>query len=218
MMSFEDPGSITRWIDGLKAGQPEATDAIWRRYYRRVVGLARRRLQGAPHQAVEDDEDVALSAMNGLYVGAAQGRFAALSDRRGLWSVLSNITGNKARLRQQWYSRLKRGGDRVIVGEVPANDARDAGQDASGVLARFVSREPPPDSVAIFHELLEVLGDPGLRQIAECLAEGMSIVEIAEKLGCVVRTVERRMERIRVIWEEIGVAPDQEPAVSGYRK
>jgi hypothetical protein len=30
-MSAEDPGSITRCLDGLKAGRPEA-EAIWRSY------------------------------------------------------------------------------------------------------------------------------------------------------------------------------------------
>jgi hypothetical protein len=47
---------------------------------------------------------------------------------------------------------------------------------------------------------------------------GLSTVEIAQKLGCAVRTVERRIERIRVIWEEIGVAPDDGPHASGHRK
>ena len=32
-MSDED-GSVTRWIDALKEGQPEAAEALWRRYYR----------------------------------------------------------------------------------------------------------------------------------------------------------------------------------------
>ena len=59
-MSAEDPGSITRWLEGLKAGRPEAFEAIWDRFYARVLQVARRRLLRGPHQAVEDGEDVAL--------------------------------------------------------------------------------------------------------------------------------------------------------------
>ncbi len=68
-MSADDPGSITRWLDGLKAGQPAAADAIWRRYYERVVAVARQRLQSSSHQVVEDGEDVALSAFQDLSPG-----------------------------------------------------------------------------------------------------------------------------------------------------
>ncbi len=71
-MSAEEPGSITRWLRGLKAGRPEAVEAIWRRYYDRVLAVARDRLRGGPHQAVEDGEDVALSALHGL-ADAARG-------------------------------------------------------------------------------------------------------------------------------------------------
>jgi DNA-directed RNA polymerase specialized sigma24 family protein len=37
--------------------------------------------------------------------------------------------------------------------------------------------------------------------------DGLSNAEIAERMGCVLRTVERKIERIRAIWEEIGAAP-----------
>ncbi len=107
-MSAERPGSITRWLEGLKAGRPEAVDAIWRRYYDRVFAVARRRLQQGPHQAVEDGEDVALSALHNLAAGAAQGRFERLDDRSDLWQVLAAITVKKAIGRRRWYDRWKR--------------------------------------------------------------------------------------------------------------
>ncbi len=36
-MWAEEPGSITRWLGGLKAGRPEAVEAIWRRSMKPVV-------------------------------------------------------------------------------------------------------------------------------------------------------------------------------------
>ena len=68
-MSAEDPGSVTHWIDGLKAGQPEAADALWQRYYERVLKMRRQRLGPVSQQAVEDCEDAALSAIHGLFAG-----------------------------------------------------------------------------------------------------------------------------------------------------
>ena len=106
-MSADDPGSITRWLEGLKAGRSEAVNAIWRRYYDRVFEVARRRLGRGPNQAVEDGEDVALSALNGLAAGAAQGRFERLDDRSDLWQLLAAITVRKAASRRRWYDRWK---------------------------------------------------------------------------------------------------------------
>jgi ECF sigma factor len=206
-MSASDPGSITRWLEDLKAGRPEAVDAIWRRYYQRVVALARRRLHAAPQRAVEDDEDVALSAIHALCDAAVHGRFERLSDRVDLWQLLVAITVKKALARSQWYNRQKRGGSRVLNGQAPAGSPAGANpdQDDDGdALALAISPEPSPDSAAIVaeqvQELLDVLPDLTLRQIAEWRMDGLSNAEIAAKAGCAVRTVERKLERIRMIW------------------
>jgi DNA-binding CsgD family transcriptional regulator len=39
-----------------------------------------------------------------------------------------------------------------------------------------------------------------LQQVAQLTLEGYSIQEIADKLGCVRRTVDRKLERIRDKW------------------
>jgi DNA-directed RNA polymerase specialized sigma24 family protein len=209
-MSAEDPGSITRWLVGLKAGRPDAVDAIWRRYYDRVFAVARRHLGQCPHQAVEDGEDVALSALNGLAAGAAQGRFDHLDDRTDLWQVLAAITVKKASHRRRWYDRWKRSGRPASGGPATASarPRRPASPDEAGLLARAVSKEPIPELSAILREqleqLLEALTDPTLRQIAEWRIEGASNTEIARRLGRAVRTVERKLELIRLTWEKIG--------------
>ena len=40
-----DQGSITRWLDDLKAGEGEAARRLWERYLDRLVHLARSELQ-----------------------------------------------------------------------------------------------------------------------------------------------------------------------------
>jgi hypothetical protein len=38
------PGSVTHWIQELRAGDPIAAQKLWERYFRRLVGLARQKL------------------------------------------------------------------------------------------------------------------------------------------------------------------------------
>ncbi len=205
-MSAEDPGSVTRWIDELKAGQPDAAAALWQRYFERLIQVARQRLGPVPRQAVEDAEDAALSAIHGLFAGAAQGRFERLTDRVDLWQLLVAITVKKALSQRQRHGRLKRGGHHVIRGENAVDNVDDDDQD--NALAQACSKEPEPESATIiqdqFQRLLNSLSDPTLQKIALWRMDGLSNGEIAQKMGCVVRTVERKIERIRLIWEEIG--------------
>ena len=51
-------------------------------------------------------------------------------------------------------------------------------------------------------QLLDLLPDDEYRAIANMRMEGHSNQEIAEELGCTERTVERRLQRIREIWEQ----------------
>ena len=66
-------GSVTSWLDQLKAGDTAAAQPLWEAYFRRLVALARGKLQGAPRRAA-DEEDVALSAFDSFCRGAEQGR------------------------------------------------------------------------------------------------------------------------------------------------
>jgi DNA-directed RNA polymerase specialized sigma24 family protein len=49
--------------------------------------------------------------------------------------------------------------------------------------------------------LLDLLNDSELRQIAVWKMEGYTSDEIAQKLQCVTRTVERKLRLIRKLWE-----------------
>lgn len=208
-MSAEDPGSITHWFDDLKAGRPEAAQALWDRYFKRLVGVARRRLVDSPHQAVEDAEDAALSAVHGFCAAAARGRFQDLADRADLWRLLAAITVKKALEQRRRHGRKKRGGDLKLIN---SSDFSPADSDADDPLEAHVDPAPTPDAALILgeqlQELLDVLGDPVLKQVAVWRMEGLSADEIAQRVGCVVRTVERKIERIRLIWQERAVRAD----------
>src|SRR5262249_34542005 len=130
----------------LQAGDPAAVQRLWERYFTRLVGLARRKLEGAPRRAA-DGEDVALSAFDSFCRHAEQGRFPQLEDRDGLWRLLVVITARKAAHLVRDESRAKRGG-----GMTPAADEE-------AVLGEVLSREPTPELAAqVADECRRLLG------------------------------------------------------------
>jgi DNA-directed RNA polymerase specialized sigma24 family protein len=195
-------GSVTRWLDELKAGDPAAAEALWRRYFEALVRLAQQRLRRGPGgAAVEDEEDAALSAFHSLCEGAARGRFDRLRDRDDLWRLLVVITARKVLDQVERRRRQKRGGGRVVEEAALDGPAPDGG--AAG-LDGLVAAGPTPEFAALIAEeirtRLDQLGDDGLRQVALWRMEGYSNDDIAAKLGCVTRSVERKLNLIRRAW------------------
>ncbi len=194
MAEKEGEGSVTQWIGSLKAGDAEAARALWQRYFDGLVRIARSRLRDTP-RAATDEEDVALSAFHCLCRGASAGRFPELADRDNLWRLLTTITAQKAVDQKRHHGREKRGGGRTLR-------ADDLSQ--SGVLAQVAAREPTPEFALQLDEeyrhLLERLADDELRRIAVWKMEGQSNDEIARRLDCGLRTVERKLGVIRAIW------------------
>lgn len=193
--------TVTQWIDELKASDPVAAQRIWERYFSRLVQLARQKLQSLPRRAA-DEEDVALSAFQSFWNGVAKGRFPQLHDRNDLWQILVTLVGWKASDLRKHERAAKRGG-----GQVRGDSAFRAGTAASSPdlgIAQVVDSGPTPEFVALIAEeserLLEQLGDDTLREVALLKMEGYTNEEIAERLGCVVRTVERKLQGIRIIW------------------
>jgi DNA-directed RNA polymerase specialized sigma24 family protein len=186
--------SVTYWIGQLKAGNAQAVQPLWERYFRRLVRLARARLRGVPTQA-HGPEDVALSAFDSFCRGVARGRFPRLDDRHDLWQVLVLLTARKAVNLRQQALRQKRGGGRVRHASALAD-----------ALAEVVGREPSPEFAAQVAEecrrLLNLLPDESLRAIALWKMEGYRNSEIAAKINRTEVTVERKLKLIRQAWEK----------------
>ena len=199
--------SVTQWIDRLKAGEPDAAQKLWERYFRRLVGLARKKLRAAPRRAA-DEEDVALSAFDSFCRGAEQDRFPQLNDRLDLWQLLVLLTARKAIDLAQHERRQKRGGGAVLDEAALPCAAGSSGREAP--LEQIEAPEPTPAFAAQVAEeygrLLECLDSPDLRTVAMRKVEGYGNEEIAAQLGCGLRTVERRLRLIRGIWEQEGAS------------
>ncbi len=186
-------GSVTRWISALKQGDQTAAQGLWEIYFRRLVGLARSRLRDSPRR-IADEEDVALSAFDSLCQGAQAGRFPRLDDRNDLWQILVLITVRKAIDLRNYEGRPSRGRGRVQSLTALTQEDIDAigGDEPTPELAAQLAEE--------YQRLIEQLSDPTLQCVAIWKLEGYTDGEIAARLGCVTRTVERKLWRIRGIW------------------
>jgi DNA-directed RNA polymerase specialized sigma24 family protein len=190
--------AVTQWIADLKAGQTAAAERLWEQYFQRLVGLARTKLAGAPRR-LADEEDVALSAFKSLCLGAARGRFPQLRDRDNLWPLLVVLTVRKAQDLIKYECRRKRGGPGLSGGPSPGHADHD--------LEAVLSREPTPEfSLMVAERCEHLLGllEPAHQEIARLKLEGYTNQEIAGQLGCGLRTIERRIELIRRIWDQDG--------------
>jgi DNA-directed RNA polymerase specialized sigma24 family protein len=194
-------GSITHWISRLKSGDPAAAQKLWEAYFHRLVGLARKRLQGAPRRAA-DEEDVALSAFASFCRRAERGQFPRLHDRDDLWHLLMVITTRKALDQARHGRRQKRGGVAPNPGPLPEPEATAE----ELALDQLTSPEPTPEFAAQVADecrrLLDRLGTDELRAIAVWKMEGYSNEEIAALQGWALRTVERRLRVIRSLWSQ----------------
>jgi DNA-directed RNA polymerase specialized sigma24 family protein len=188
--------SVTDWISRLKVGDQAAAQRLWERFFARLVEFARKKLRYIPRRAA-DEEDVALSAFDSFYRGVERGWFPQLSDRDDLWQVLVVLTERKAINLMHHERRQKRGGESVCDYQPDSSTVR-AG------LEHIISREPTPEfAVQLaeeFQRLVDRLGNAELRSVALWKMEGYTNDEIATKLGCVERTVERKLRVIRNRW------------------
>jgi DNA-directed RNA polymerase specialized sigma24 family protein len=196
-----DDASVSQWLEGLRAGDDDDIRRLWERYFQKLVGLARARLP-ARSRRERDEEDVALSAFHSLCERAGRGQFPRLADRDDLWRILSTITARKVLASERHRNRLKRGGGHVLgQSELVQRDGS-----APAALSLLLSREPNPEDAAAFAEdcdrLFGRLGNPVLKGIAVLKLEGRSSEEIAAEYGVSARTVDRKLELIRALWEE----------------
>lgn len=195
-------GSVTRWVTALKGGDPGAAQALWERYHRQLVALARERLRTARGRDA-DEEDVVQSAFHSFFQGVAKGRFPQLNDRDNLWRLLVVITARKA-LDQLAHEHSKRQGGGTVPGESRIYSGRQEWDDAA--IEQIVGAEPTPEFAAQVAEecqrLLDLLGDESLCQVAVWKMEGLTNDEVAERLDCSRRTVARKLDTIRIIWSK----------------
>jgi DNA-directed RNA polymerase specialized sigma24 family protein len=150
---------------------------------------------------VADEEDVALSAFHSFCRGAEQGHFSRLENRDDLWQILGMLASRKAANLARYELRPKRYPGRVQSLDTPsANEA-----DESSGCADPIGKEPDPALAAQVAEeverLLVLLDNEELRRVAQLKMDGFTNQEIAEELDRRLCAIERKLRRIRHIWQ-----------------
>ena len=208
-----DPDDLTmassvQWLlDGLKANESTAQQAVWNRYFAQLAQVARRRLERAgAARRVADEEDIVVSVFDSLFERVRKGEFGQISDELGLWKLLLTLTQRKVLNQGRLQRAQKRGGgqvrgDSVFMG---APGAPRTGLDQ----VPFVepSNAEADAFIATIRESLEGV-DQELSQIGELRLCGFTNEEIATRLSCSLATVERRLKLLRRCLEERVNAP-----------
>lgn len=187
-MPESSDGSISQFFEGMRTGDDAAARRLWERFFPRLYALSRKVLAGRAQRAA-DAEDVVLSAFASFYRRAREGGFGQGLDRDNLWSLLGVIAVRKARRQARREDAQKRGGGHVL------DEAAHGGLD-------FLAARPAADFDTYCEELLAQLRDEELRTIAVLRLLGHKNREIAEQLGCTERKIERKLNLIRLTWEQ----------------
>ena len=191
---LEDNGlSVTRVFNELMNGDQDAASQLWEFLQKRLLDLSRN-VTRKNKTVIYDEQDVALSAFVTLCDGFESKRYDKVANRDELWRLLAVITINKARKQATYEKRMRRGGEFTRV------------EDSEKVLGLIPDRHPDPEFTLTMKEecsrMLQLLGKKELQQVAMHKVEGFTNEEIAERIGCTRRAVQRRLALIREIWSE----------------
>lgn len=193
-------GDVSGSFRDLKQGRMDALDLLWKEYFSRLVAAAEARLGTMPKRMC-DGEDIAIGVFQALCQGAVRGRFEEYVDRDDLWRLLLCITRQKIIDHVRRENTHKRGGGQVR-GESAFLGVVDG--DAQRGIEQVTGSVPTPEFLTSVEEehslLIGMLPDDATKSVAAMRFSGFSNEEIAAQLQLSVRSVERKLARIRELW------------------
>ncbi len=179
-------------MDLLKSGDQDAAALVFRKYGRRLIGLAASRLP-TPVRAKEDEDDAVQSAFKSFFNRQKKGEFEP-EDWDELGTLLTYLTMCKVDRRIRKYLAEKRDVRREAVSS--DDDASSAGRpkfEAGGP-------DPTPDEKAAAEDTLKELLrklKPEDQEVLTLRLQGYQVAEIAARIGKDERTVYRVLATVR---------------------
>ncbi|HTU16629.1 MAG TPA: sigma-70 family RNA polymerase sigma factor [Gemmataceae bacterium] len=174
----------------LKSGDGEAAALLFDRFARRLIGLARRRLDDRVRVKVDADE-VVNSVIRTFCRRAAERPFN-LDGADDLWALLVEITLRKCGRWNRHFRTRKRDVRREQMPQpLSDSDCDNEPLDLAG---------PRPEDEAVLRETLERLLsglDERARSVCEMRLQGYEIKEIAAALKCTEATINRKIRTIK---------------------
>jgi RNA polymerase sigma-70 factor, ECF subfamily len=169
-------------LSRLRHGDKEAAADLYKRYARRVHGLARKSISGRLQSRL-DAEDIVQSVFR-MFFTAARGSAYDIPATADLWNLISVIALNKIRATAAFHRAAKRDVrlTAALHQDVPAQRTKGS----SGLEI----------SEAVIQEALESLPSRQ-RQILELRLRSYTVDEISQQLQRSKRTVERNLQGAR---------------------
>lgn len=203
---MSNANGVSHWIDLVKQGDSQAAEQIWQHYFERLVRSVRGNLRGQ-NRGVSDEEDIVVSVFESFYRAAKNGRFPDLADQDDLWRLLLKMSARKIVDKHRHDQRQRRGDGVQVVSLGRRGD--------EGEIIQVIGDQPTPEMALIMEEsierLLAHLGVGQLQEIAVAKLEGFSNSEIADRLACSERTIERRLHLIREKCQQELMAEHEQP-------
>lgn len=198
---MDEPGSISRCLDELRQGNRTAVEVLWCRYMRRTEGLARLYLRDGSRR-VADEQDAACVAFTALCRRLESGGLPDVQNRDDLWRYLAKLVRRSAARQQRDLERLKRGGG-IARAELNAVGSLSDPRDGLPQVADSRPMAFDADFDDCCQQMLDLLPTDELRELALSKLEGYTHEEIAAQRRLSVRTIERKVARIRLHWREL---------------
>jgi RNA polymerase sigma factor (sigma-70 family) len=193
--SLAATGSVTLCYAQLRAGDDQAACELWKRFFPRIRGLARKTLGAFPQRA-SDADDAAQNAFVSFFQQVERGDFGDHLDRQSLWNLLAVITVRKALKQVERERSQKRGG-----GRIRSETERAASADGREFRLDEALAEMPMQEFDLRCEEMLLMLPEQLREIAMLRLMGHTNVEIAGLLQCTERRIQRKLQHIRARWE-----------------
>lgn len=176
---MSDDDSVANLVRRWQAGDQDAAGELYVRYARQLARLADQHLS-AKLAARLDGADIMQSAFRTFFRRCSEGHFQVNSASQ-IWRLLVRITRRKVAAKARFHTADRRS----VNAEAPGGNAW---------LPEALARDPSPEDAATFVDLIEmVLRDlkPLHVQVLQLWLELDDTAEIAARLGCSTRTVER---------------------------
>jgi RNA polymerase sigma-70 factor (ECF subfamily) len=189
-LAMPQKGSFEEIMARLRRGDDAAAAAVFNRFARKLIRLARCQLDTGLRHKVEP-EDVVQSVYRSFFTRFCAGQFD-IGTWNELWGLLTLIALRKCANRAEYFRAQCRDARREVH-EPPAADD-------SGLRWEAIDRAPTPVEAAVLAETVEQVlrgVDASERPILELSLQGYTAQEISAQLRRAERTVQRVRERLK---------------------
>lgn len=192
-------GSVTRWIEQMRAGDRIAVNALSERYFKKLGNAARSRLHKQA-QTLHDKDDVANFVLEAVVRNISQGKYPDLQDRDDLWFLMLSIT-------QCRISNILKRERSQKVQPTSLTSLTELLETYEGELSDL-SLNSDPEQVAIeindcWQELMRILPDDDFREIARLKLDFYSNRQISSMMKLTPKYIDRKVAEIQRMWGEI---------------